>query len=60
MVWHNNYFVTADEYKAEYRERIRRWEKQWAYERRIVRSVPEKSIKAISVLLDNENREEPG
>lgn len=53
-------YTTMREMQAEYRKRIREWERQWKYERSIVRSVPERAIVACSVELDNDERWEPG
>lgn len=53
-------YTTVCETQAQYRERIREWERQYNYERSIVRSVPERDIVACSVELDNPERWEPG
>lgn len=57
---HNSTYTTYREMVAEYRKRIREWERQTQYERAIVRSVPERAIVACSRILDNDERWEPG
>lgn len=57
---HSNAYTTYREMVAEYRKRIREFERQTRYERAIVRSVPERAIVACSRILDNDERWEPG
>lgn len=57
---YNNAYTTVKEMVAEYRKRIREWERQARYERAIVKSVPERVIAACSRILDNDERWDPG
>lgn len=54
---HSNY--TAETWN-QYHANMSAWEKQANYERRIVRSVPERAIVACSHTPDNDERWEPG
>lgn len=56
---HTN-FTTVAEMTADYHKRMRQWERQIAYERGIVRSVPVKCISVSATELPSDDRCEPG
>lgn len=53
-------YTSVREMQNEYNKRIQDWECQRKYERNIVRSVPERAIVACSIILDNDERWDPG
>lgn len=57
---HTNSFVSVATMTAEYHERMRQWERQIAYEKRIVRSLPVKRIAVSVTEPTNSERWEPG
>lgn len=57
---HTSSFTSVVEMTAEYHERTRQWERQIAYEKHIVRSVPVKRIAVSATEPTNSERWEPG
>jgi len=59
-MYHSARYTTFTEWYAEYKRHINEIRRQFNYERNIVRSVPQRSIHANSVLTENDERWKPG